>query len=95
MPPDAQIPKFDTLDALAEAMPPGLIRYRAGDREPLGRIAGYVWGLPRRPGEPKVASLVIATERGTIGTVYPDEVTVHAGLPAFSTKDQPEEADRG
>lgn len=75
---------FASLDALAEAFPVGLIRYRAGDREPLGRIVGYVYGLPEHAGEPHPPSLVILCDDNCVGVIYPHEVTVHAGLPAVS-----------
>jgi hypothetical protein len=78
--------EFPTLDALAERFPLGMIRYRAGTHEPLGRIVGYVWGIPRHAGGPKVASLVIETDRGTVGNIYPDEITRHDRVAALNQK---------
>lgn len=83
---DRAIP-VGSLDELAEYFPLGLVRYRSGGREPLGRIVGYCWGLPERPGAPSPPSLVIVTEHGSIGTIYPYEIVVHGGpLPAALTE---------
>lgn len=74
---------YESLDALAEALPVGMIRYRIGERtdDPLGRIIGYAWGLPREIGGPDVPSCVILNASGNPGLVYPDEITIHVGLP--------------
>lgn len=66
----------ESLDGLAEEFPTGTrIRYRMGSTEPIGTVHGVTWSLPRQPGGPKVAALVIDTIHNTIGHVYPNEVT--------------------
>lgn len=74
---------FGSLDALAKEYKLGPIRYTqmSADGKDTqttyrGAILGYVWSIPRRSGEPKVAALVIETEHGTTGHIYPEMVAM-------------------